>query len=284
MRGRVSIAVLCLGWQSLGVAQRTVVRIRGAASTVYVGQRVAMLYQSESPGAATDVNVSDSVQTLPVGRNSVWQHLRPSSSAEKRLLQEKFGVRPTEIPIGIEGVLVIVNNHNPITELSIAQLRSIYTGQIANWKELGGPDRRIQLYSTEAVVGGSMFFQDLVLQHGDIDTTMRGYSNPKDTAKAVASDVAGIGLVPDPAETNVKYPLLRRDDGPAVSGTSDNVRNLSYPLSSYVYWSFPDSPEVEHFVAFALSSHGQLAVEASGCYPLNADMRLRGQLAIAKAK
>ena len=267
--------------------QRNRVEVRGAASMVFVGQKLSNFYQTEFPSFPVDVNVSNSVQNLPSGSGSIWQHVGPSASAEKKALRERLGSAPEEIPIGIEGILVIVNRSNPVADLSVEQLQSIYTGKISNWKEVGGPDRRIQLYSTEAVIGGSIFFQDFVLQGDDIDTTMRGYSSPKDTAHAVSSDPAGIGLTPVAAETNVKYPRIRRSaSSPGIEGTSENLRNLTYPLSSYLYWSFGRgySPAVEHFVEFALSAKGQMAVESSGCYPLNPNQRVLGQLALAKMK
>lgn len=252
---------------------------------VYVAQKVASFYETESPGFPVNVNVSSAIQGLPVGSGSVWQHLGPASVADKRSLLERFGSASQEVPIGIEGVLVILNKQNPLSDLSLEQLRAIFTGKISNWKEVGGPDRRIQLYSTESLVGGSMYFQDSILQGADIDTTMRGYSNPRETAIAVASDLGGIGLSPIAGEDNVKYPRIRRSpDTPGIDGTSENVRNLVYPLSSYLYWSFGRqySAAVEHFIEFTLSGRGQMAIEASGCYPLSANQRVRSQIALEK--
>jgi phosphate transport system substrate-binding protein len=252
---------------------------------VFVAQKVERFYETESPGFPVDVNVSSSIEGLPAGVGSIWQHVGPASGADKRSLLERFGSTPQELPIGIEGVLVIVNKNNPVMDLSIDQLRAIFTGKITNWREVGGPNRRIQLYSTESLVGGSMFFQDFVLHGDDIDTTMRGYSNAKETAIAVASDLGGIGLTPAAGENSVKYPRIGRSaNAPGIDGTTENVRNLSYPLSSYLYWSFGRkySPAVEHFIEFALSGRGQMAIEASGCYPLNANQRVRSQVALAK--
>jgi phosphate transport system substrate-binding protein len=179
---------------SLGAAQANVVKVRGAASMVSVGQKVAAFYLSEYPELAVDVNVTESVQGLPKGNAILWQTVGRNSAIQNNNLRDRFGSTPEQLPIGIEGVLVILNKDNPVADLSVEQLRSIYTGKIDNWKQVGGPDLKIRLYSTESVVGGSMFFQDFVLHGEDIDTTMRGYVNPKETAAAVAEDMAGIGL------------------------------------------------------------------------------------------
>src|SRR5215471_6945967 len=201
-------AFVCVIPFSICFAQQRTVEVRGAASMVFVAQKVQSFYETESPGFPVDVNVSSSIGNLPPGGGSVWQHVGPDSGADKRSLLERFGSPPQEIPIGIEGVLVILNKSNPVTDLSLDQVRGIFTGKITNWKEVGGADRRIQLYSTESLVGGSMFFQDFVLHGEDIDTTMRGYSNAKETAVAVASDLGGIGLTPAAGEDKVNYPRI----------------------------------------------------------------------------
>lgn len=285
-RGLVAIALLFSGL-SFAVGQSNLVQVRGAASMVFVGQKLSAFYASEAPGLPIEINVASSTQTLPAGTGSIWQHVGPISGAEKKSLHDKFGSTAQEIPIGIEGVLVIVNKANPVKDLTLEQLRDIYTGKITNWKEAGGPDQRIQLYSTESPVGGSMFFQDFVLHGEDIDTTMRGYANAKETAIAVAADPGGIGLTPVAGDASVKYPRIRRTAAsPGVDGTSETVRSLTYPLTSYLLWSFAKdySPAVEHLVEFALSARGQMAIEASGCYPLNPNERLLGQMALAKMK
>ena len=254
---------------------------------VFVGQKISSFYQTEFPGSPVEINVLNSLEKLPSTTTCIWQHVGPISSLEKRTLAQRLGSAPQEIAIGIEGALVILNKNNSVTELSVEQLRAIYTGKIVNWKQVGGPDRRIQLYSTESLVGGSMFFQEFVLHGEDIDTTMRGYANPKETVFAVAADAAGIGLTPVAGEPNVKYARVSRgNDSPAVDGTSENIRSLAYPLSSYMYWSIAReySPAVEQFVEFALSPRGQMAIEASGSYPLNSNQRVIGELALARIK
>jgi ABC-type phosphate transport system substrate-binding protein len=75
----------------------------------------------------------------------------------------------------------------------------------------------------------------------------------------------------------------RASNSPSVDGSSENVRNLSYPLSSYLYWTFPEKhgAAVAQLVQFTLSPRGQMAVEASGCYPLNPSERVKGMFALS---
>jgi len=258
--------------------------IRGSASMLHLCQELVELYQSNVPGANVGLNVAESLQSLPAGENLIWQSVHPLSSRQKQQLTEHFGSEAREIPIAIEGTVVITNPANPVDDLSVDQLRAIYNGKVANWKEVGGRDAAIRLYSTEAMVGGSLFFTELVLHGEDIDTSMRGYVNAKETEKAVADDVNGIGLIPLPGAHDVKYPRIRRMPGwPGIEASSENIRTVRYPLSAYVYWDFAQQrPEsVTRFLSFAISASGQLAVQAAGYYPLNPGDRTRASTVLS---
>lgn len=272
---------------SRALASNDSVVIRGAASMLHLCQQLLGMYQTQSHGVQVGVNVAESFESLPPGGNSVWQSVRPLDKTRKRQLQEHFGSGVHEIPIAIEGVVVVLHPGNPVAELTLEQLRSIYTGKTTNWKQVGGREGAIHLYSTEAMVGGSLYFTDLILQGEEIDTTMRGYVNPKETETAVAQDANGIGLIPLPSGKDVKYPRIRRTAGsPAIEVSTENIRTLRYPLSSYVYWEFADKHEaaITQLVQFTVSRQGQLAVEAAGYYPLDPGDRTRASAALVASR
>ena len=262
-------------------AENDAVVIRGTPSMLQLGQQLILLYQNDLPNTKIAINVADSVQSLPAGSSTIWQTVRPLDKTQREQLHQRFGSAAYEIPIAIEGVVVIVNRNNPIADLTVPQLRSIYLGQTTNWKEVGGRDAAIRLYSTEALVGGSLFFTDLVLHGEDIDTTMRGFVSPKETERAVASDANGIGLIPIPGEKDLTYPRIHRSaETPGIEASIENIRTLKYPLSSEVYWVIAGqhTAAISDLVRFTLSPRGQLAAEASGYYPLNPAERLEAMM------
>ena len=266
---------------SQALASNEVVVIRGAASMLRLSQDLIEMYQAEHPGDQVQANVADSFESLPEGPGSIWQGVHRLDAAQKRQLQQRFGDPAHEIAIAIEGTVVIVNKANPATDLTLEQLRAIYAGKTTNWKDVGGKESAIHLYSTESMVGGSLFFTDLLMRGEEIDTTMRAFVNPKETESAIEQDPQGIGLIPLPAGNRVKYPRMRRAaDAPAVEASSENIRMLHYPLSSYVYWAFPEqhTQAITQLVRFTLSARGQLAVEAAGYYPLAPADRLRATM------
>lgn len=262
-------------------AENDAVVIRGTPSMLHLGQQLVSLYQKDSPNAKIAINVSDSVLSVPFGGSAIWQTVRPLDKTQREQLRQRFGSVAKEIPIAIEGTVVIVNRNNPVEDLTLGQLRSIYLGQATNWKEVGGRDAPIRLYSTESLVGGSLFFTDLVLHGEDIDTTMRGYASPKETERAVAEDANGIGLIPMPTEKDVKYPRIHRfAGGVGVEASIEDIRALKYPLSSQVYWVIAGqhTTTISNLMCFTLSQRGQLAAEASGYYPLNVTDRSQAMM------
>src|SRR5258708_9545052 len=228
------------------------------------------------PGAWIGVRVGGWVQPRPAGGSAIWPTVPPLDVRHKQQRKERFGSEAREMPIDIEGTVVIINKSNSLNDLSLDQLRAIFSGKVTNWKEVGGQDSAICLYSTESLVGGSLFFTELVLRGEEIDTAMRGYTNAKETEKAVAQDRNGIGLIPLPAENDVKYPRLHRmAGGPGIEASNENIRTVRYPLSGYVYWAFAKThPEaVTPLLGFTISAPGQLAVQAAGDYPINPEAR-----------
>lgn len=266
---------------SMVAAENDAVVIRGTPSMLQLGQQLIMLYKNDRPNTKIEINVAASMKSLPVGGGTIWQTVSPLDKTQRGQLRERFGSTADEIPIAIEGVIVIVNKKNPITDLTVPQLRSIYDGQTTNWKEVGGRDAAIRLYSTEALVGGSLFFTDLVLHGDDIDTTMRGFVTPRETERAVAADTNGIGLIPTPGDEDVLYPRIHRNAAtPGVEASIENIRTLRYPLSSEVYWVIAGqhTAAISDLLRFTLSPRGQLAAEASGYYPLNAAERSQAMM------
>ena len=103
------------------------------------------------------------IRMLLDSRLAFAQSSRPFTDQElTRAQQRGFGLK--QIPIAIDGLAVAVNPNLNISGLTIDQLKSIYTGKTTNWKQLGGPDIAIKLYSRPTSDGGTveLFSQDIL--------------------------------------------------------------------------------------------------------------------------
>src|SRR5688500_10720442 len=95
---------------------------------------------------------------------------------------------PTEVKAALDGLSAYVSDSNPIKELSLPQLELIFTGKIKNWKEVGGPDARIIVYSRENSSGTYEFFKEHVLKGKDFAASAQTMPGTAALMQAVAKD------------------------------------------------------------------------------------------------
>lgn len=105
---------------------------------------------------------SDGIQKLMDGELDFAQSSRPLTSAERRRSQQK-GITLEEIPVMLEGVAVATHPSLDIPGVTLDQLKGIYTGQVTNWNQVGGPSLPIVLASRGKDGGTVQFFQEDVL-------------------------------------------------------------------------------------------------------------------------
>jgi phosphate transport system substrate-binding protein len=170
---------------------------------------------------------------------------------------------------------VYVNTANPVSEITVAQLRSIFLGEITNWRQLGGKDAEIHLFAGESTSGTLAFFQDAVLR-GKEPYPFWGKSTTKELIEVIASDPLAIGYASFGGTLSAK--TLRVKSGQtsiAVEPSMENIRSLRYPIARAIYWGLKErsSSATEDFVRWALSSRGQLVVESVGYEPLTPSQR-----------
>src|SRR5690606_8737904 len=96
--------------------------------------------------------------------------------AEIGKLRTRYNTTGTEISVAKDGVTFYVNESNPLSSLTMEQLEGIYLGDITNWKEVGGPDAPIVVYTRENSSGTYVFVKDNLL--GGEDYTPRAQTLP----------------------------------------------------------------------------------------------------------
>jgi phosphate transport system substrate-binding protein len=170
-----------------------------------------------------------------------------------------------------DGIAVYVHESNPIAELSVEQLRKIYQGDVTSWKEVGGPDAPIVLYSRENSSGTYVFFKDHVLEGGDYSSRAQTLPGTAAVVNAVAKEKHGIGYGGAAYAKGVKEVKLKPGPGaPALAPTAEDVKSGKYPLSRdlYMYTRSRPSGEAKDFIDYCLSPEGQEIVTKVGYYPV----------------
>ena len=238
------------------------IRIVGADTLILLGQRWSQGFHLKQPNISIQVQgggAANGLKTLAAGRAQIVQ-------SEKNLP----GAQEIRIPIGIQGIAVYVNRSNPINELTLAQLRAIYVGEITNWKELGGPNQRILLYAGDSNTDTDAYFQEAVLRNAEPYPYV-GLNSAKELVDQISNHAEAIGYSSVYPNNRTKVLRIKAAEiGSAVEATIETIRQRQYPISRYIYWYLSSKPtgKVKAFCEWALSNEGQLVVESVGFEPL----------------
>lgn len=250
------------------------VTIKGSDTMVILGQKWAEVYMQKNPSAKVQVTGGGSgtgIAALINGTTDIAESSRPMKSAEVTSAESKQGGKVKEIPVALDALSIYVNAANPLTEISLPQARKIYTGQTTNWKELGGADAPITLYSRENNSGTYVFFKEHVLQNDDFDPSAQTLPGTASVVNAVSKDANGIGYGGIAYAEGIKPLLIKKDDNaPAVQGTLENAQSGKYGLARelYFYMVPGKNAAAEKFADWVVSPDGQSLVEQVGYYPL----------------
>ncbi len=274
------LGVAWLFMAMLAMAQQRNITVKGSDTMVILGQRWAEVYMQKYRGVTIQVTGGGSgtgIAALVNGTTDIAESSRPIKEKEIAAVKEKRGLPVLELPVAVDGLAVYVHNSNPVQELSLAQLKAIYTGAIQRWSQVGGKNERIILYSRENNSGTYVYFKEHVLDNADFFPTAQTLPGTAAVINAVSRDPRGIGYGGIAYGEGIKHLRVKKDaNSPAVEPTVENVLSAKYPISRHLYWYFAGTPtgEVRRFIEWVLSREGQQVVERVGYYPLSEADRL----------
>lgn len=230
--------------------------IAGSTSVQPFAEKLAEVYMSQHPGVRIDVQGGGS----SAGIYAAQQGAADLGASSRELVKAEKALH--EIPIAWDGIAVIVHPSNPLTGLTLEQLRQIFQSTITDWRSLGLPPHAIDLISREEGSGTREAFEHLVM--GKMEVTPRALV--QDSNGAVREIVAGdpyslgyisAGLVDD----RVKAVAV---DG--ILPTRENIKTQKYKLVRRFLLVGRETPAGQclAFVDFILSPQGQRLLEAEG--------------------
>ncbi len=182
--------------------------------------------------------------------------------SSRSLKDEEKAQGLTETTLALDGIAVIVNPGNPVNDLSLETIGAIYTGEITNWKDVGGDDQEIVLIGREAGSGTRDGFESItgtedacqyrqeLTSTGDVITTVAGnpaaigyasLASVKETVKALSVD----GIVPSEETVQDGSYVVQR---PFVLVTKDGTE-LS--KTAQKFFDYITSPEAEEIISSA---------------------------------
>jgi phosphate transport system substrate-binding protein len=254
------------------VAHAGTVTVKGSDTMVILGQRWAEEFMKKNPGTKLQVTGGGSgtgISALINGTTDICMSSRPIKEAETEKLRTRFNTTGTEIPVAKDGVTFYVNEKNPLNSLTTDQLKGIYLGDITHWKQVGGPDAPIIVYSRENSSGTYVFVKDNLLGGEDYTASAQTLPGTAAVVNAVAKEKNGIGYGGAAYAKGIKE-LKVKVGSEEVAPSADNIKSGKYPLSRDLYFYLRNKPsgEAKAFIDFALSAEGQQIVTKVGYFPV----------------
>lgn len=254
-------------------------------------------FNRQYPGVNVQIQAAGS-STAPValaaGAAQLGAMSRPMLASERQLFAAKYGYQPLAVPVAMDALVVVVNQDNPLNEISGQQLDAVFsatrrcgaTATPQHWGDLQltSPEwrqRALQRFGRNSASGTWGFFKQQALCGGDFRRDVSEYPGSAAVVQAVAASLNGIGYASMGFHlSGVKTLAIARNGAAAVAPDSETIRNGSYPWSRplYIYVNKapgkPLEPLTQAFLRQAISPQGQALVKQAGYLPLS-DKQLR---------
>lgn len=203
-------------------------------------------------------------------------------SADEKSYAESRGVSLIETPIALDGLDFIVNKENTINSLTVQQLQDIYSGNITNWKEVGGSDQAIKPFIRNANSGSQEMMKELVMDHADMPDWEIGYTDDEiiPTMASVYSELYrypnAICFSPHYYKTYIIREAVGADAVKviAINGISPgtaSIKNKTYPFVANVYVSIRSDTNTNSMTyqlyEWLQSEAGKRVIKESGYVP-----------------
>jgi phosphate transport system substrate-binding protein len=254
------------------------------------------LWAEEFNRAYPNVNIqiqaagsSTAPPALTEGTSNLGPMSREMKDDELQAFEDKYGYKPTAIPVAIDALAVLVNKDNPVKGLTMEQVDGIFSStnkcggekSIENWGDAGvtaWSAKSIQLYGRNSVSGTYGYFKEHGLCKGDFKNNVNEQPGSASVVQSVTSSVNGIGYSGMGYTTSgVKMvALAKKGSTTFVEATPENAISGTYPLTRYLYVyvnkkpNQPMAPLDHEFIKMVLSKTGQQVVIKDGYIPLPA--------------
>jgi len=247
------------------------ITIAGSTSVQPLSEALAKSYEESNSKVKIDVQGGGSGQatkSLDEGIAQIGALSRELESDEKDSVSKKY-------IIAMDGVAVVVNKNVKVSDLSLKQLKGIYTGKITNWSEVGGSNAKIAVISREEGSGTREAFTEktgvLADNNGNKtdNTTKDAVVQPSTGAvsKTVASTPNAIGYVSLASVNNKVKELKVEGVAPSEKTVLDKTYKIQRP---FIYAVGKDvDATTQAFIDWVMSKEGQAQVKDNGFIPID---------------
>ena len=238
-------------------------RIKGSDTVLPLTQEWAETFMKEYPGAAVTVTGGGS----GVGISAIMEGTTDIAMASRRIkFGEKIKTKQNKMElceeiVAYDALAIIVNPSNPVDSLTREELEAIFRGKITNWKEVGGPDAKIIVYSRETSSGTYEFFKESVLENKNYTNNILSMPATGAIIQSIRQTKGAIGYVGMAyLNPHVKAIKVSYDGGKSYAYPSiENARAKKYPIVRplYYYYNKKDKKKVQPYLQFITSERAE---------------------------
>ena len=258
-----------LGCLMSGVADAGSIRMDGSTTVLPIAQKVVEAFMKEHP----DVNISVSgggsgngIKALIDGTTDIANSSRFMKDEEVKLAFEK-GIYPVPFAVAYDCIVPVVHPENPAKDLTMAQLKAIYMGEIKNWKEVGGLDKEIVVVSRDTSSGTYEVWEEKVMKKERVYAGALLQASSGAVAQTVSKNkyaigYLGIGYV----DKSVKALTVN-----GIPGNEETTLSGKFPVSRALFMFTKGWPsgDILSFINYILNPQkGQKFVQGAGFVPL----------------
>jgi len=264
----VILSMLCFSGcvdNSAGASEPVVIKMAGGTALIPILEDISKEYMLENKNVQIEVTGGGSgfgIQETGEGRLTIGMAGRNLKSEEKETYGDIIVYK-----IGLDGIAIITNNENNISDLTTEQIQKIYSGEVTNWKDVGGIDQAINIYTREEDSGTRDTFWNEGLLKGNISEKALMVASNGEMKSKVSSDKNAIGYI------SIGYvdDSVKTVNFNGVEPTQENVKEGLYKIYRPLNLLTKGEPDenVKKFIEYILSSNGQEIVKNDGFLPVN---------------
>jgi phosphate transport system substrate-binding protein len=281
-------ALTLLGSLLLGAKM---IQVKGSDTMVNLVQILAEEYMGKTPGAAIAVLGGGSGTGITGLINQTCDIANHSREWRPKEIDQAWdkGVTPRFFVVAVDGLSIVVNEKNPIDQLTLAQVGALYRGEIKNWKAVGDFPKPVSLYGRQSNSGTYVFMQEFVLGNKNYSADMKEMNGNAQIIEGILQDEGAVGYVgvgylyDETGRIRKGIKVLKISQEPNGQGYMPTdkaaVDSGNYPISRPLYMSTNGKPkgEAAGFLAWISGPEGQAIVEREGFFPISPDHKAKNE-------
>ncbi len=243
-------------------SEKGLLKISGGTAHIPVMKEAAQQIMMANP----EIQISIAGGGSGVGIKQVGEGLVDIGNSGRKATDEEIERYQLKLyQWAIDGVGPVVNPQNTVKELTQTQMMDIFSGKLNNWKQLGGADRNINIYTRDEASGTRAVFWKKGLKKGPISSGAHVVVSNGAMKSAIAQDPYGIGYVSVGHIDEMVAPVAL--DG--VVPTIQTVQNGTYKVARGLYSNTKGEPTglTKKFIEFLYTAEGKQIIEKRGFIP-----------------